>query len=365
MAKRILIYTTAYLPLIGGAEIAVKEITDRLDGFSFDLITSRLDRNLPKEEAIGRIKIHRLGWGTPLDKLWLAWRGGRYGLKLHQKNHYDVVWGVMASFGGLAALRFKELVSEVKFLLTLQEGDDLKEIKTKMMPLWWRFKKIFTRADCLQVISNYLADWAKRMGARAPIVVIPNGVDFNKFGFIERQKNKVIITTSRLVKKNGVDSLIKALLFLPADYRLQILGIGPEESRLRSLVTKFKLTERVEFKGLVPQENLAAHLHQAEIFARPALSEGLGNSYLEAMACGLPIIGTSVGGIPDFLSDAQTGWFCQPNNPFDLAEKIKLVTSADNQSQVDQVVSQARHLVEEKYDWVKIAERMKQLLANL
>lgn len=72
MSKRVLIFSTAYLPLIGGAELAVKELTDRLTDFEFELITAKIDPKLKSEEQIGRVKVYRLGWGTRLDKLILA-----------------------------------------------------------------------------------------------------------------------------------------------------------------------------------------------------------------------------------------------------------------------------------------------------
>lgn len=365
MASRVLIYSTAYLPLIGGAELAIKELTDRLVDYSFDLITARLDRRLPREEIIGRVKIYRLGWGFWGDKIWLILNGGRFGQKLHRENPYSIVWGIMASFGGLAALRFKELAPEARFVLTLQEGDDLSVVERKMKWLSFRFKKLFKQADYVQVISNYLATWAQQMGALAPIEVVPNGVDLDRFTFNGRNRNQTIITTSRLVKKNGVDTLIRSLLFLPTEYRLQILGTGQETENLRTLALKFKLTERIDFLGLIESDKLPSHLVQAEVFARPARSEGLGNSFLEAMACGLPIIGTPVGGIPDFLIDGQTGWFCQPDNPFDLAEKIKLITNPANTDLVNRVVVQARQLIIDKYDWNKIALKMSQIFSNV
>jgi hypothetical protein len=92
MAKRILIYSTAYWPMVGGAEVAIKEITDRLADFDFVLITARLRKGLPKREKIGRVEVCRLGWGTSLDKFWLAFWGGHFGLKLAQEGPFSAVW---------------------------------------------------------------------------------------------------------------------------------------------------------------------------------------------------------------------------------------------------------------------------------
>src|SRR6056297_1497875 len=96
--KKIAVFTTAYFPFIGGAEVAVKEISKRLTDHHFDVYTARLSRKLPKTEVEGNVTIHRLGWGCFLDKLYLAFWG-------HRKvvGEYDLIWGIMASFGGLAA----------------------------------------------------------------------------------------------------------------------------------------------------------------------------------------------------------------------------------------------------------------------
>ena len=102
--KRILIFSTAYVPLIGGAEVAVKEITDRILDFEFVMVTAKIDPELPEVEKIGNIEVHRLGNGNHWDKYWLVCHGPRYAQKL---GHFDAIWGIMASYAGFAALRCK------------------------------------------------------------------------------------------------------------------------------------------------------------------------------------------------------------------------------------------------------------------
>jgi len=377
--KRVLIYSTAYYPLVGGAEVAVKELTDRLPDWDFELITARLNRAWPKQEQIGRVKVHRLGFGFWGDKLILAFLGGRIGRQLQHQNPFNLVWAMMASFNALAALDFKQQFPEVPYLLSLQEGDDLKAVEKKMS--WWpkKFKLVFTQADYVQVISNYLADWAKVRGVTAPIEVVPNGVDLNKFNPPAGGKNsklkidsqdansqeKIIVSASRLVLKNGLNDLILALKFLPANLKLELLGEGPERTNLENLVRDNHLESRVTFRGFILSEQLATYYSSALVFVRPSLSEGLGNAFLEAMAYGLPVLGTNVGGIKDFLVDNQTGFVCRPMDPEHLASRLKFILDPVNQTLVATVVSQAKVLVEEKYNWVKIALRFNHLLSSL
>jgi glycosyltransferase involved in cell wall biosynthesis len=370
MTKRVLIYSTAYLPLIGGAELAVKELTDRLTGFEFDLITAKIDPRLKTVEQVGRVKVYRLGWGSSLDKLILAFYGGYFGAKLNKQNKYDAVWGIMASFAGLAAASFKKKTG-LPFLLTLQEGDSLAEVESKMAPLWWKFKNIFTSANQVQVISNYLATWAKKMGTVAPITVIPNGVDLKTFYCdqtklgSEASKLPIIFTSSRLVKKNAVDVIIEALAKLPDNFNLRIAGTGEEEVNLKNLAKSLGVGERVKFLGNLNKEEVARELSKADVFTRPSRSEGLGNSFLEAMATGVPVVATPVGGIPDFLQHQETGFMCEVDNPTSLAEQIKFITDPANKEQIWRVTNAARELVKQTYNWDTLAPQIAQILANL
>ncbi len=391
---KILIFSTAYLPYIGGAEIAVKEITQRLE-HQFEMITVRLNNNDAAQEQIGNIKVYRLGFGLGrIDKYLFPFRAARLAAKLHQQNHYDIVWSIMASFSGFAALLVKKKNPPVKFLLTLQEGDDLRvPVRKSLMVHHW-FKQIFTRADYIQCISNYLAAWAREMKATCPVEVIPNGVDLDKFTSIDfnpgretlrkklniQPEDTVLISTSRLVPKNGLEDLIDATKNLvDSGYKVItiILGDGPLKNKLKERIlnyqsegatlekSKIGQAQRIVLFGVRSREDVIIHLQIADIFIRPSLSEGLGNSFLEAMAVGLPVIATPVGGIPDFLEDGKTGWFCAVNNPQSIAEKIKYILDPANEAEVARVVVNAKKLVEEKYNWDKIAGQMEKIFNTL
>ncbi|MCC6290732.1 glycosyltransferase family 4 protein [Candidatus Nomurabacteria bacterium] len=343
---RVLIFSLAYFPFVGGAEVAVKELTDRLGGyFEFEIISADI-KNF---------------WSKYFFPFWAS----RQAKRQHRLRKYDLVWSIMANQAGMAGALFKKYHPGIPFLLTLQEGDDLDSFFYRLRLLAPRLFGVFARPDQIQVISNYLAGWAKKMGARCPIVVIPNGVDLSKFGNREGNLEKVIITTSRLVKKNGIDSLVRSLAFLPDDVKLQILGLGPEEKALRRLVTSLQLSARVSFLGQIESKNVGQYLSHATVFARPSRSEGLGNSFLEAMAAGLPVIATPVGGITDFLREGETGWFCEVNNPRSISEKVKFILAPENQEQVTRIVSNARKMVYENYDWNKLAERFTGLLKQM
>ncbi len=369
--KRILIFSLAYHPVIGGAEVAVKEITDRINDIEFDMITLRFDPSHPAEEQIGHVHVYRIEGSKnlfPFKALFLA-------SKLHKQKSYDLVWAIMANWAGFAALFFKMKFPEVKYVLTLQEGDPIEYIKKKVWFVYPIFKNIFRRADTIQAISTFLGSWAKDMGYEGRVEVIPNGVDLkkftiNNFQFTKNTGETTLITTSRLVEKNGVGDIISALKYLPDNVRLKILGTGPLEIKLKQEVRSKNLESRVDFLGFVSQDEIPKYLHQADIFVRPSLSEGMGNSFIEAMAAGLPVIATPVGGIVDFLFDPDkdhdmppTGLLVNVHNPENIALQVERLIK--NKKLRETIVANARRMVKEKYDWGLIAEEMKKRVFNL
>jgi len=145
--------------------------------------------------------------------------------------------------------------------------------------------------------------------------------------------------------------------------KLLVLGSGPLRRRLEDSVGGLGLQDKVFFLGDISNEEVPKYLAIADIFVRPSLSEGLGTAFLEAMATGVPIIGTPVGGIPDFLKDSETGLFCEVKNPASIAKKIKLLLEDDDLR--SKIIRNARQLIEERYSWDKIAPQMAEIFDKI
>ena len=379
MKKTILIFSTAYVPFVGGAEVAMKEITDRIDEYNFVMVTAKMDKKLPKKEQIGNITVHRIGVGIPMvDKLCLALFGHIKGIALHKKHNFSCVWSLMASYCGFSARKFKKKTN-VPFLLTLQEGDPIDYILHKVRFVKKQFKEIFLLADGLQAISTYLFDWGKDMGFVGAVAeVVPNGVDVARFTKKYTDEELVavrksfgfsddvflLVTASRLVIKNDVESVIKALPLLAKDVCFVICGTGDLDERLAGLAKELGVFDRVTFLGNQSHEELPKILHASDAFVRPSITEGLGNAFLEAMAVGLPTIGTRVGGIPDFLEDGKTGFFCEVQNPQSIADTIVRIQhlSAEEKKHIH---NNAMEVIAERYNWEYISGRMKHIFTSL
>ncbi len=387
--KRILIFSLAYYPrFVGGAEVAIKEITDRIPAqdIEFDMITLRFDRNLPITEKIGNVTIHRIGFSkiNPSDDdllrfpLYLAkvfyaplafWKA----VRLDRKRRYDALWSMM-SYMGFPALFFIKLYRKIPFVLSLQEGDSLDQVvgRKRIRSVSGLYRSVFKKATVVQTISRYLADFAEKMGHAKDVEVVPNGVDLDIFSqrltdtesfALKSKLNKkytdtFLITTSRLVPKNAVNDIIMALTYLPVEVKLLILGNGFQENELKELVLKEGLQDRVHFLGYVPYKNIPPYLNVSDIFIRPSLSEGFGNSFVEAMAAEIPVIATPVGGIVDFLYDKKTGLFCNVHDPKSIAKAVEKILS--NFDLRNTLVLNAKKMVGERYSWDLVAQKMRE-----
>jgi len=358
---RVLIFSLSYIPLVGGAEVAIKEITERTppDEIEFDMVTLRFSSAHPKLEKIGNINIHRIGGGLGyFSKVLFTIQAGIWA----SKRKYDIHWAMM-TYMLFPVVLSRIFGNRTPYILTLQDGDPFPHVFNRLRIRIFRplLTYGFKNVTKVQAISNFLADWAKQMGYKGNTFVIPNGVDVGRFlnpkSRILNPDNVVLITTSRLVEKNGVGDVIEAMRFLPGSVRLRILGSGPLEKGLKVKSEKLKVDNRVEFLGHVPQEEIPKHLWEADIFIRPSLSEGMGNSFIEAMAAGLPVIGTPVGGIVDFLRDGETGLFVEIKNPRLISFQVQKLIS--DRVLHDKLIINAKRMVAEKYDWDFIANEMK------
>ena len=399
--KRALIFSLMYAPFVGGAEVALREITDRVSphDIEFDMITLRGDSALPKEEHIGNVHVHRIGpakrGGTESDLYAFPWYLVKVlyvplaflkAMQLYKKKRHDFLWSMMTNMGFPAVFFKKFYKNDMPFLLTMQDGDTKEHIagRKRIRMFGSFFDAIFVKATMVQVISTYLGELAKDFGFRGPVEVVPNGVQLERFSkehtpedFTQLEKRlgleegkRYIITISRMVHKNAADITIRTLQYLPEDVEFLLGGDGPDEEMLKALAKSEGVEERVHFLGNVDQAEVPLHLQRADVFTRPSRSEGQGISFIEAMGAGVPVVATPVGGIPDFLfapneeevgierkAKPPTGLFCKVDDPKHLAGQIEKLLQ--NKVLRDEIVDNARKLVEEKYDWDHIVKRMK------
>jgi UDP-glucose 4-epimerase len=385
--RRILIFSMVYYPNFhGGAEPALKEITDRIppEDIEFHMVTCLWNSNLPRVERYGNVLVHRIGFGRPdptfadygrrpllkLNKYLFQFYAGMYALALHKRYRYDAIWSMMAHSAGIPAAVFKLFSPKTPFVLTLQEGDPTEHIERVMRPVWPLFKRVFTKATVVQSISNYLSAWATRMGYGGEVVLVKNGanpndlkdafskeeVDAKKRELGKKESDVFLVNTSRLVHQKGFDTIIEALPHLPENVKLLAVGDGEDEGKLKDLAKRLGVKDRVIFTGRVDRSVVTLYRKASDICVAPSRSEGLGNAFVSALASRLPLVTSGVGGIADYAVDGETAWVVPPEDPEALARKIEEVLA--NPEKAKAISERARRMVEEEYDWDIIARKM-------
>ena len=329
---RVLILTTEYLPKIGGSELAIYHLTNRIPDIEFHIVS-----------------------GNSGGK-WLFPMSGFFRGLWHK---YDVIHAFQASYAGGAGVLLKLARPNVPFIVTLQEGKDLRR-QNILIRLFRDI--ILKRADGITAISDYLLHFAKRVNKKAKFFLLPNGVDVKMFSYKAPVNPYRIVTASRLVYKNGIDTLIKAMSFLPEDFHLEIFGNGPLDRDLMDLTELLHLGHRVTFAGKIAPEALPERLAGAGVFVRPSRSEGLGSAFLEAMAARVPVVATPVGGIPDFLKEGETGLMVAPDDAQAIAGAIQRITQdADLRNRL---VENAYAMVRDRYDWDLLAKQYYEIIRS-
>jgi glycosyltransferase involved in cell wall biosynthesis len=387
MKKRILIFSLAYYPhYVSGAEAAVKEITDRVNGdeYDFHLVTHLFEKNAPRVEKIGKVTVYRVGFGGGrLSKILFVPLAALKARELHKKLGFTGMWAMMTYM--LMPLTLARLIGvKIPYVLTLQDGDSYEKVfeRTFIKPFLPLIDKGFRDAKVIQVISEYLGTWPKKRGYQGDIVLIRNGANPNNFEqlpYMELEEVKksigkkegdiYLFIAARIVYQKAMDDVIRALPLLPLQVKFLIAGQGDKEEELRSLIEELGLVDRVIFLGSLDRNDVPKYRNTvvSDIFVHPSRSEGLGNSVLSAMAGRLPVIATQVGGLADFIFDENsakpaTAWAVLPDSPKQIAMAVKDIM--DNPLKVKERTDNARTMVEREYRWEQIAIDMQSMVFN-
>ncbi len=221
-----------------------------------------------------------------------------------------------------------------------------------------RIRRTFTSAQVITAISINVKQRILELGGpRQNICIVPNGVFTDEFRPIGPSgKGDYILSLGRLVRLKGIDILIKAYCLLkktcPA-VKLKIAGDGVEMHALKELADSLNLSEEIEFLGTVRGEEKIRLLSKALLFVCPSREEAFGIGNLEALASGLPVIASRVGGIPDVIEDGINGFLIEPEKPDQLAERMRLLIEDHTLRQ--QMVEKALHSAV-WFDWSRIVQ---------
>jgi len=236
---------------------------------------------------------------------------------------------------------------------------------------WTVGRVVLKDSDRVIVVSRKTMEYVLKLGADiSKTSVMYNGVDTTFFHPMNREesrdklglpKNKMLVlTVRRLVYKNGLDTLIESASLLTRDYPYLlfiVIGKGPNRKLIENRVRELRIEGNIRLAGFVPEKLLPPYYNAADYFVIPSSSgEGLPLVLLEAMACGLPVIATTVGGTPEVIRDMKNGVLVPPRNPKALAETISKFLS--NKELGLAIGEEARKTVEDKFTWEESVHRL-------
>ena len=391
MTPRVLILTPYYYPVIGGVESNAERFARFLvaNGVTTQVLTKRLATDLPDTEVRHNVPVHRIGPHGERSA------GGKwrmlpavYSWLVSQASTYDVVCVVDYRGVGIAAILARGRTGKRVLIQgqttgvlsgTVGGAGNTEGALTRLIK--WPLRRIYARADALAAISRVLQQEALAFGMPAGRVhLLPNAIDMTRFSPLapdERARRRrelgfsddhVVCTyVGRLSREKGVLELVAAWKDVqPANAMLLLAGpdmpgspwdAGPGA---RSFVDAHNLASSVRFLG--PTEDVASVLQISDVAVQPSHFEALGLASIEALACGLPVVASRVGGLPDFITDGDNGYLVPVKDPAALSAALsRLVNDAVTRQQMS---VRARASVSD-YDERTVFGRMLDVLTGL
>jgi glycosyltransferase involved in cell wall biosynthesis len=294
--------------------------------------------------------------------------------KLIQGHHYDLIHSHRYKENFIAVCVSK-LGGSAPVIKTLY---GIREIVTG----WRRVKRVaYYFADSLMsrwfinrtiVVTQDMKDKVSTLIPRSKIDVIENSIDTKTFERIWNSKRSqdpihhnepVIGTFCRLAPIKGLDLFVEAAAeLIKRSYRVRFVigGSGPEKDRLVQLSESLGLKDKLGFPGFV--DDVYAWISSMDVFVISSLHEGFPTAALEAMALGVPVVATSVGGIPEIIEHRQTGVLVNPRDCTALADGIQLLL--DDRKLRDDIGRHGMEMVRTKYSSESQAEKVIQCYEN-
>ncbi len=348
---------------IGGTEIATHNIARQLAirGHEVHVITS-LSKNLPRECEENGFFVHRVKTIKKVILFGLSYNLAS--LPVVRRVNPDIIFCQYVS-SGLAGYLAKEFIK--KPYVVCGQGSDV------YLP--WAFKSIISKlvlrgANAIIALTEHMKKEMQKMCDR-DMFVIPNGVDLSRFNGLSRVdirtqlgicNEKVILFVGRLSPIKGLKYLLAAMKIIAdrdRNVKLFLVGDGEEREYLKELVRNLNIKQHVTFIGKVPNEKVPEYMVASDIFVLPSLSEGFPVVTLEAMAAGLPIVASRVGGLPEIIKSGENGFLVEPKNPKEIADKLWLLL--EDEELRTKMRSNNKEMAKD-YSWEKVSENLERVL---
>lgn len=340
-------------------------------------VTHRKDRDLSihKDEKFDCLPMYGRNWHE-----FHRFYAGYYMWKILRENPETVfivtTWGMAKAFNFLKKRYPKSKMIVVAHGLEITRLKPSRELKT--------MTKVVSASDLVLSVSKYTRDEIiKRLVDidTSHVKFLPNGVDVNRFfpskaneSFLQKYNipvgSDLILTLARIIKRKAHDDVIRAMPDILSEFPQAHYAIaGPHRKKdpyldfLKQLVEDLSLDKHVTFIDFIPDEDLKKIYSASKVYVMASRtlhetgdSEGFGITFLEANACGCPVIGSYEGGIPDAVENGVNGLLVSSDSPNEISKSIKKLFS--NEDYRENLVKKGMARVSEKFTWEKLTIQM-------
>ena len=304
--------------------------------------------------------------------------------KIIEKYDIDLIHSHYAFPQGVLGAKLSKKYN-IPNILTLHGSDVLKLSKNPVGKSFFNYA--VNNTDKLICVSNFLKQELPAT-CQNKSTVIYNGVDFNLFNTNNNRDDNYAIFVGSFVPQKGLNLLVDVIKDI--DYNFKFIGDGPlynsiknkiknenlpnnfqgklsdrsEASIPKSKICEFpvgNILSNIELLGRQNPQMVAQYIKNSSFLILPSISEGLGMTIIEAMACGKPVIGTKVGGIPELIKNNYNGFLIEPNNPDELKLRIKFLIDNTNGKKLRKELGTNGEIFSKSFDWKKTAKEVHKL----
>ena len=373
---RVLQLTQRFPPALGGVETHVWNLASRLprEGVEVEVFTTDLRKDIPLERLEGPVPpgpapTHRFHAVKAADLPHALGNVAPSMLAAILSDDWDVLhahaYGYFPTFAGA----FGRLLGRAPLVIT-PHADPGRASARK-----WAFDRFvplatLRRADRLIALTHREATYLASLGVSPDrIVVIPNGVDAAEFdGGPARSRASEGVTAlfagRCYPQQKGLEFLLRAVALLPNETKVRLRIVGEDwggRAVLLPLARHLGIEDRVVFVGPLDRPSLLREYAAADVFVLPSLFDSFPIALLEAMAAGLPVVATRVGGVSEVVEDGQTGILVEPRDAAALAQAIDALATGDAGRRGMGRAGRERSL---QFDWDTIIPRIKRVYAE-
>jgi glycosyltransferase involved in cell wall biosynthesis len=363
---KILMQCMYFPPEVGGLESHVYTLCRELvrRGHQVTMLTSRSGPGLARRDVIDGIDVRRVWIPSRTPAGWIAHAAATTSVHYGLARDADLFHAQDFAAGPPAwpaRWRYRR-----PLVLTVHTSHFLMRARR---PLWRPIlRRIVASADYLLAPSRELLDTALALHPHRRAELLLNAVDTEEFrrtaATLGPTARRRVIVPRRLFPKNGVEYFVRALPRIAAavDVEAIVVGDGPERARLEALAAQLGVNGRLRFFGAKPHDEMPGILSSAEMAIVPSLMEASSVAALEAMACGVPVAASRVGGLPEII-DASVGTLFEPGDPEALAEAV--VRALSDREGLARKGEAARRRVVDRFSLTRLVDRHLEIYHDL